>query len=203
MLIGNAGAEFGVRGYVSALRRRDGEVGVARVLRSGRSERGFESKALEAAAKTWHGEYWKTGGGGTTWDPIVYDPDLDLVYFGTGNGSGVVPRSSQSGRRRQSFLASILAVRGQTTANSSGTSGHARRQLGLRRHAAADSRRPRDPRSTAKGRHAGVEERIFLRARSADGSFISATPFVSGISWATHWIRRPAARWNHRRCTTD
>jgi glucose dehydrogenase len=42
---------------------------------------------MEVAAKTWTGDAGKTGGGGTAWDPIVYDPELDLVYFGTGNGT--------------------------------------------------------------------------------------------------------------------
>jgi glucose dehydrogenase len=47
----------------------------------------FESKALEKAAKTWTGEWWKAGGGGTVWDAVAYDPDLNLLYIGTGNGS--------------------------------------------------------------------------------------------------------------------
>jgi hypothetical protein len=46
-----------------------------------------ESEALRRAASTWSGEWWKAGGGGSPWDPIVYDPDLDLVYVGTGNGA--------------------------------------------------------------------------------------------------------------------
>jgi quinohemoprotein ethanol dehydrogenase len=41
---------------------------------------------MPMAAKTWTGEWWKKGGGGSTWDGIVYDPKSDLVIFGTGNG---------------------------------------------------------------------------------------------------------------------
>jgi quinohemoprotein ethanol dehydrogenase len=47
--------------------------------------KGFESKALERAAATWHGRYWESGGAGNVLDAIVYDPALELVYFGTAN----------------------------------------------------------------------------------------------------------------------
>ena len=47
----------------------------------------FESPALEKAAVTWKGEWWKYGAGGTVWDSMAYDPELDLLYIGTGNGS--------------------------------------------------------------------------------------------------------------------
>ena len=46
-----------------------------------------QSKAMKAALKTWNGEWWKYGGGGTVWDSFAYDPNLELVYVGTGNGS--------------------------------------------------------------------------------------------------------------------
>ena len=56
---------------------------------------------LEKAAKTWHGEWWKLGGGGTVWDSMAYDPELDLLYIGTGNGSPWNQQHPQSRRRRQ------------------------------------------------------------------------------------------------------
>jgi glucose dehydrogenase len=43
--------------------------------------------AMAMAAKTWHGEWWKLGGGGTPWDAMVYDPESALLYIGTGTGS--------------------------------------------------------------------------------------------------------------------
>ena len=86
VIIGNGGGEFGVRGYVSAY---DAETG-KRVWRfytvPGDPSKPVESPILAQAAKTWSGDWWKSGGGGTVWDAIVYDPELDLLYIGTGNG---------------------------------------------------------------------------------------------------------------------
>ena len=65
----------------------------------------FENKAMEAAAKTWAGEWWKQGGGGSMWDGMAYDPDENLLYVGTGNGSAVASgRSSGTKARRISTI---------------------------------------------------------------------------------------------------
>jgi quinohemoprotein ethanol dehydrogenase len=45
-----------------------------------------ENPILTEAAKTWHGEWWKSGGGGTVWESLSYDPELNLIYFGVSNG---------------------------------------------------------------------------------------------------------------------
>ena len=50
---------------------------------------------LDAAAKTWGGDWWKLGGGGTVWDSIIYDPDTNLVLFGTGNAEPWNPAHAQ------------------------------------------------------------------------------------------------------------
>jgi quinohemoprotein ethanol dehydrogenase len=72
---------------------------------------GFESEAMERAAETWSGRWWVAGGGGTVWDAIVFDPALDLVYVGTGNGSPW-PRDLRSpGGGDNLYLSSILALR--------------------------------------------------------------------------------------------
>jgi PQQ-dependent dehydrogenase (methanol/ethanol family) len=176
VLIGNAGAEFGVRGYVSAFDAETGKLAWRVFSVPGDPKQGFESKALEDAAKTWHGEYWKTGGGGTTWDPIVYDPDLDLVYFGTGNGTAWYRDLRSPGGGDNLFLASILAVRGQTGEyvwHYQVTPGD---NWDYDATQAADARRSHDQRNAAKGRDAGVEERILLRARSDDGSIHLGDP---------------------------
>ena len=86
VIIGNAGGEYGVRGYVSAYDADSGKLVWRFYTVPGDPSKPFESPILQKAAKTWSGEWWKTGGGGTVWDAIVYDPELDLLYIGTGNG---------------------------------------------------------------------------------------------------------------------
>ena len=114
VIIGNGGAEYGVRGYVSAYDATTGR----RVWRfytvPGDPTRPFESTALEKAAATWTGEWWKYGGGGTVWDSMAYDPQLDLLYVGVGNGGPWNPkiRSPQGGDNL--YLSSIVALKPDT-----------------------------------------------------------------------------------------
>lgn len=111
VLIGNGGAEMGVRGYVSAYDAETGDLVWRFYTVPGDPARGFESPALEKAAATWKGEWWKLGGGGTVWDSIVYDPKLDLVYIGTGNGSPWNQSLRSPGGGDNLYLSSIIALR--------------------------------------------------------------------------------------------
>lgn len=114
LIIGNGGAEFGVRGYVSAYDPETGEQLWRFYTVPGNPADGFEDETQEMAAATWTGEWWTSGGGGTAWDSFAYDPDLDLVYIGTGNGSpwSRAIRSPDGGDNL--FLASIVAVHADT-----------------------------------------------------------------------------------------
>ena len=114
VIIGNGGAEFGVRGYITAYDAETGEQAWRFYTVPGNPADGFEDKAQEAAAKTWTGEWWKFGGGGTAWDAMAYDPELDLLYIGTGNGSpwNQQIRSPQGGDNL--YLSSIVAIRPET-----------------------------------------------------------------------------------------
>ena len=87
VIIGNAGGEFGVRGYVTAYDAETGKQIWRFYTVPGDPAKGFENDAMEMAAKSWNGEWWKSGGGGTVWDAFTYDPELNLFYIGTGNGS--------------------------------------------------------------------------------------------------------------------
>jgi len=69
VLIGNAGSEFGVRGYISAYDAETGKLLWRTFTVPGDPAKGFESKAMEAAAKTWHGQWWIAGGGGCRGTP--------------------------------------------------------------------------------------------------------------------------------------
>ncbi len=114
VIIGNGGAEFGVRGYVSAYDAATGELVWRTYTVPGDPSLPFESGALEQAASTWSGEWWKRGGGGTVWDSMAYDPGLDLLYVGTGNGSPQARELRSPGGGDNLFLASILALRPRT-----------------------------------------------------------------------------------------
>jgi quinohemoprotein ethanol dehydrogenase len=87
VIIGNGGGEFGVRGYVSAYDTETGKLAWRFYTVPGNPSQPFESPILAKAAKTWSGEWWKLGGGGTVWNTIAYDPELDQLYIGTGNGT--------------------------------------------------------------------------------------------------------------------
>jgi PQQ-dependent dehydrogenase (methanol/ethanol family) len=111
VVIGNGGAEFGVRGYFSAYDANDGKL-LWRFYTVPASRNGpFEHPELAIAAKTWsHDSAWESGLGGTVWDSMAYDPDLDLLYVGVGNAS-VYNRAERSpGGGDNLFLSSILAI---------------------------------------------------------------------------------------------
>jgi PQQ-dependent dehydrogenase (methanol/ethanol family) len=111
VIIGNGGADFGVRGYVSAYAAETGALVWRTYTVPGDPSKPFESKALERAAATWSGEWWKLGGGGTVWDSMAYDPQLRLLYVGTGNGSPWSRSLRSAGGGDNLYLSSILALR--------------------------------------------------------------------------------------------
>ena len=115
MIIGNGGAEYGVRGYVTAYDAETGKQVWRFFIVPGDPAKPFEDEAMEMAAKTWTaGEYWENGGGGTPWDAITYDPELNLIYVGTGNGSPWNRNLRSPGGGDNLFLASIVALNADT-----------------------------------------------------------------------------------------
>ena len=111
VIIGNGGAEYGVRGYVSAYDAATGALDWRFYTVPGNPAEPFESDAMRKAAETWTGDlYWKVGGGGTVWDSMAYDPELDLLYIGVGNGApwNRYIRSPEGGDNL--FLSSIVAL---------------------------------------------------------------------------------------------
>jgi quinohemoprotein ethanol dehydrogenase len=110
VVIGNGGAEYGVRGYVSAFDTETGELAWRFYTVPGDPSLGFEDATQEMAAATWMGEWWKLGGGGTVWDSMAYDPELDLLYIGTGNGSPWNQDIRSPGGGDNLFLSSIVAL---------------------------------------------------------------------------------------------
>ena len=117
VFIGNGGAEYGVRGYVTAYDANTGDQVWRFYTVPGDPSLPFEHPELEMAAETWKGgEWWKLGGGGTVWNAIVYDPDFDQVYLGVGNGSPWTRAIRSPGGGDNLFLSSIIAVDADTGA---------------------------------------------------------------------------------------
>jgi quinohemoprotein ethanol dehydrogenase len=115
VIIGHAGADSGPqRGYVTAYRADTGQQVWRFYTVPGNPADGFESAALAMAAKTWTGEWWKYGGGGTVWDGITYDPELDAVYFGTGNGTPWNRKVRSPGGGDNLFATSLVALDAKT-----------------------------------------------------------------------------------------
>ena len=111
VLIGNAGADYGVRGFLTAYDAKTGEKLWRFYTVPGNPNEPFEHSELEIAANTWQGSrWWLMGGGGTVWDSMAYDPDLNLLYFGVGNGSPWPQAIRSPGGGDNLFLSSIVAV---------------------------------------------------------------------------------------------
>ena len=185
VLIGNAGAEFGVRGYISAYDAETGKLVWRTYTVPGDPSQGFESKALESAAKTWRGNWWVAGGGGTPWDTIVYDPELDLVYTGTGNGTAWYRALRSSGEGDNLYLASVLALR----ASDGELVWHFQTTPGDNWDYDATQ-----PLMLADLKIGGRIHKVIMQAPKngffyvldrQTGEFISAKAFVNNITWAT------------------
>ncbi|HEY8003769.1 MAG TPA: PQQ-dependent dehydrogenase, methanol/ethanol family [Phenylobacterium sp.] len=119
VLIGNSGAEYGVRGYITAYDAATGK----QVWRfytipnpAGAPDNAASDKVMKAKAQvTWPEGQWKlVGGGGTVWDAIVYDPALDMVYFGVDNGTPWNQEQRSGGKGDNLFVSSIVAVKADT-----------------------------------------------------------------------------------------
>lgn len=114
IFIGEAGSEFEQRGYLAAYDAETGKELWRWWAVPGDPSKGFEQPELEWAAKTWTGEWWKAGGGGTPWDAINYDPVTDLVYVGTGNGAPWPAEIRSPGGGDNLFTSSIVALDAKT-----------------------------------------------------------------------------------------
>jgi quinohemoprotein ethanol dehydrogenase len=114
VIVGSSGAEQAVRGYFSAYDAETGQRAWRFYTVPGDPSKPFEHPELEAAAKTWTGEWYKWGGGGTVWDAMAYDPEADLLYIGTGNGGPWNQQVRSPGGGDNLYLASIIAVKPDT-----------------------------------------------------------------------------------------
>ena len=116
VIIGNAGGEYRARGYITAYDAESGKKAWRFYTVPGdpsKHDGAASDGVLESKARsTWGGEFWKLGGGGTTWDGMAYDPKLDLLYFGTDNGAPW--NHAVRGGGDNLFTSSIIALRPDT-----------------------------------------------------------------------------------------
>ena len=201
VLIGNGGAEYGVRGYVTAY---DAETGAQQwrwFTVPGDPSKPFENEAMARAAKTWDpaGKWWEAGGGGTAWDTMAYDPELNLMYIGTGNGSPWAQAKRSPAGGDNLYLASIVALNpdtGEYVWHYQETPGDSWDFTSTQPMVLADIKIGGKPRKVIL--HAPKNGFFFVIDRTS-GQFISAKNFVD-VNWASGYdakgrpIETPIAR---------
>jgi quinohemoprotein ethanol dehydrogenase len=114
VIIGNGGADIGGRGFVTAFDSKTGKFLWRFFLTPGSPDENKGDPAMEAAAKTWSGEYWKTGTGGTAWNGMTFDPELNRIYIGAGNAGPYDSARRSPGNGDNLYTSSIVALDANT-----------------------------------------------------------------------------------------
>jgi quinohemoprotein ethanol dehydrogenase len=114
VIIGNGGADVGARGYVTAYDQATGKQVWRFYVTPGSPEQNKGEPAMERAAATWTGEYWKVGTGGGPWDGLAFDPEFNRVYVATGNAAPYDPTLRSPGGGDNLYTASIVALDADT-----------------------------------------------------------------------------------------
>lgn len=201
VIIGNGGAEFGVRGYITAYDAATGAQQWRWFTVPGDPSKPFEDESMAAAAKTWDpsGKYWEAGGGGTAWDTLAFDPELNLMYVGTGNGAPWSRSKRSPAGGDNLYLASIVALNpdtGKYVWHYQETPGDNWDYTSTQPMVLADLKLDGQPRKVIL--HAPKNGFFFVIDRT-NGKFISAKNFVD-VNWATGYdangrpLERPEAR---------
>ena len=190
VIIGNAGADFGVRGYVSAYDTGTGKLVWRFYTTPGDPAKGPDNAASDnimasLVQPTWHGEWYKYGSGGTAWNAIAYDPELDQLYIGTGNGSPWNYRIRSDSKGDNLFLCSVVALDPDTgkyiwhyQENPAESWDYNSVQPMVQATLTIDGK----PRKVLM--HAPKNGFFYVIDRT-NGKLISAKPYVGGITWAS------------------
>ena len=206
VVIGNAGAEFGVRGFVTAYDPETGEQVWRFYTVPGNPADGFENDAMRRAAETWTGEWWRVGGGGTAWDSFAYDAEENLLYVGVGNGSPWNRAIRSPGGGDNLYLSSIVALDADTGEYvwhfqlvPGDSWDYTASQPLMLLDLTIDGRQRKTIVQAPKNGFFYVIDRL-------TGEFISAEPFSADITWALgidpetgRPIENPAARYEETR----
>jgi PQQ-dependent dehydrogenase (methanol/ethanol family) len=186
VLIGNGGAEYGVRGFLGAYAADSGKQLWRFHTVPGNPELGFENDAMAMAAKTWNGRWWELGGGGgTVWDAMAYDPELDLLYIGVGNGTPWNREIRSPGGGDNLFLSSIVALRpktGEYVWHYQTTPGESWDYTATQHIILADMNIEGKPRKVLMQ---APKNGFFYVLDRTNGKLLSANNYID-ITWATH-----------------
>ena len=186
VFIGGGGGEYGVRGVLSAFDAETGKLAWRWFTVPGDPSKPFENDAMAKAAATWDPAYpyWQNGGGGTVWNTLSADPDLNLLYFGTGNAGPWASSIRNPSARDNLYTSSVVALdinTGKYAWHYQGTPGDA-----------WDYDADQDP-ILAELTIDGQKREVLLHAEKngffyvldrKTGQFISAKNFVD-VNWAT------------------
>ncbi|MEZ5546782.1 MAG: PQQ-dependent dehydrogenase, methanol/ethanol family [Pseudomonadales bacterium] len=185
VFIGNGGAEYGVRGYLSAYDANSGDLVWRFYTVPGAPGEPVGTEPVEAQTATWNGNWWKFGGGGTVWDSMAFDAETNLLYFGVGNGSPWNPNIRTAGAGDNLFLSSIVAVDADTGIyrwHYQTTPGEAWDFTATQHMILADMDIAGKPRKVLMQ---APKNGFFYVLDRISGELISAEPFVK-VTWASH-----------------
>ena len=110
VIIGNGGADIGARGFVTAFDAATGRQLWRFYTTPGRPDQNKGDPAMEAAAKTWRGEWWKAGTGGTVWNGMTFDAERNRIYLGVGNAGPYDPEKRSPGGGDNLYTSGIVAL---------------------------------------------------------------------------------------------
>ena len=210
VIIGNGGAEFGARGYITAYHADSGKQAWRFYTvpnPKGEPDGAASDDILKTASKTWStepkkGDWRESGGGGTVWDAIVYDAELDQLYIGVGNGNPWNHGIRSNGEGDNLFLSSIVALKPDTG-----------KYVWHYQETPAETwdYTATQPIILANEKRGGKELKVIYHAPKngffftidrTNGKMLAANPFIDGITWATGYdmatsrpIENPEARY--------
>lgn len=211
VIIGFGGAEFGARGYVSAYHADSGKLAwrfYTTPNPEGKPDNAASDSIMATAYASWSktrkpDDWHESGGGGTVWDAIVYDAELDQLYLGVGNGNPWNHGIRSNGEGDNLFLSSIVALKPETG-----------EYIWHYQETPAETwdYTATQPIILATEMRDGKERKVIYHAPKngffftidrTNGKMLSADPFIEGINWASGYdkntgrpIERPESRYH-------
>ncbi len=210
VIIGFGGAEFGVRGYVTAYDAATGKQAWRFYTvpnPEGKADGAASDEILKTASKTWNakatkGDWHESGGGGTVWDAIVYDAELDQLYLGVGNGNPWNHGIRSNGEGDNLFLSSVVALKpdtGEYVWHYQETPAESWDYTATQPIILATEKR--DGKDVKVLYHA-PKNGFFFTIDRVSGKMLAAKPFIDGLTWASGYdmktgrpIENPEARY--------